>query len=94
LGDRGICKRERIDVPLLPVSVLIELAEEMDKEDPIDWGMLPIKEKDAYKIVAESIAEIYNNAPEEKREIILLSSLMRMSVQNFVLHAHDLQRRN
>ena len=76
------------------LNLLIDLAQQMDNEDPIDWGMLSVRESDVYKIVASSIAEIYNNVPIEKREIVLLSSLMRFGVENFVMHAKELQRRN
>lgn len=49
-------------------------------DDPIDWGMLPIKEEDVYRLMAECVVEIEND------ELVLKASIVKLLVENFVLN--------
>ena len=43
-------------------SQLADLAMHIDQADPIDWGMLSIKEEDAYLMMAQQVLDIMTEA--------------------------------
>lgn len=67
------------------VEKLVSLAQEIESEDPIDWGMLEVSEEEVYKLVANQILEMYLISSPENRDEILLASCIKLSVENFVL---------
>ena len=69
------------------VELIVALAQEVEVTDPIDWGMLAIEEKEAYRMMAISIIESF---PDEKIEI--QSVLTKLTVENFVLNLKLLQK--
>ena len=69
------------------IAVLVDLAQEFDIKDNIDWGMLNIREHQAYELMANSVVDQMYSLPEEQREIILMASLTKLLVENFVLNA-------
>lgn len=71
------------------VELVIELAQEVEAEDPIDWGMLPIDERDTYALIASSVVEnilAQGDSPITDREVSLLASTTKLAVENFVLN--------
>lgn len=78
---------------MLNVDQLVALAMEMEITDPIDWGYLNIKEEDAYRLIALSIVEHYQSlTSDDDRLQMLLSSLIKLTVENFVLNIKLLQQ--
>lgn len=69
------------------VGVLVDLAQEMEIKDNIDWGMLNVNEQQAYELMANSVVDQIHALPESQREIILMASLTKLLVENFVLNA-------
>lgn len=67
---------------MISVETLVELAKEVENEDPIDWGMLSIDEDTAYRIIASQVLEIYNN----NDQLTMLASITKLIVENFVLN--------
>jgi len=65
---------------------LVELAQEIESEDPIDWGMLSVNESDAYRMIATSVLENYLNTDADSRDIMMLSTIVKLTVENFVLN--------
>ena len=63
---------------------LAELAQEYDIGDPIDWGMLNVKEDDAYLMIAEQIVEIMRRS--DNPELIATIAMTKLLVENFVLN--------
>jgi hypothetical protein len=67
-----------------------ELIKEIELADPIDWGMLRIDEKDATRLIASSVVEHYeeNIKPmaETDREYVVVSSIAKLTLENFVLN--------
>lgn len=67
-----------------------ELIKEIELADPIDWGMLNINEDDATSLIASSVIEHYekNIKPmaETDREYIFISSIAKLTLENFVLN--------
>jgi hypothetical protein len=60
--------------------LLAELAQEAEVTDPIDWGMLNIDEKDAYRLIALHVSELPDDI------LILKATLTKLMVENFVLN--------
>jgi hypothetical protein len=69
------------------VDLLVELATQVEMEDPIDWGMLAIDEHDAYKLMATHVLEM-NNDDLTNRAIIV-----KLLVENFVLNLKLMESR-
>jgi hypothetical protein len=65
---------------------LAQLAEEIEMEDPIDWGLLAIDEKTAYRMMAGNILEMYLGMDAENRDMMLLATAVKLTVENFVLN--------
>jgi len=65
-------------------QLIAELAQEFELSDPIDWGLLPIREEDAYLLIAENMCSIINEA--EDRELVAVVAATKLLVENFVLN--------
>ncbi|OWW20340.1 hypothetical protein [Noviherbaspirillum denitrificans] len=67
-----------------------DLIKEIETIDPVDWGMLNINEDDAIHLIAMSVVEHYeqNIRPmsETDREYIFVSSIAKLTLENFVLN--------
>lgn len=70
---------------MISVDELVELAREVESEDPIDWAMLNISEEAAYKMIALSVLERHLELTEN-RELVLLATVVKLTVENFVLN--------
>lgn len=74
---------------------IIDIAMEIESEDPIDWGYLNIDEKDAYKLIALSALEMYKEWETiDNKDLIVVSTITKLMVENFVLNLKlQIQRR-
>jgi hypothetical protein len=68
------------------VGRLVELAQEVEIRDPIDWGMLSIQESDAYELMANSVLDQMYSLPESYRETVMMATMTKLLVENFVLN--------
>jgi hypothetical protein len=71
--------------------MLAALAREVAARDPIDWGDLPLDRDAAYGLMASQIAEIFRGheaagTGRDAQLLIALASIVKLSVENFVLH--------
>ena len=72
---------------MIKLDHLVELAKEVESEDPIDWGMLNINENEAIKLVALSVLEMFPpRAEDDDRHVIMMVTLTKLIVENFVLN--------
>ena len=69
---------------LFDPEVLAELAQEFEIGDPIDWGMLPIREDQAYLLIAAQVVEILNKSAEPG--LVSAVAMTKLLVENFVLN--------
>ena len=74
------------------VKQLVELAKEIETEDPIDFGMLRVDEDVAFELMATSVLEMYLNNDPEDRDMILLATVVKLTVENFCLQLEKVQR--
>jgi hypothetical protein len=71
--------------------MLAALAREVEETDPIAWGGLDLDRDAAYRLMASQIAETFRGYEEkgvgrDEQLLIALSSAVKLSVENFVLH--------
>ena len=71
---------------MITVEQLVEIAEAFELGDPIDWGMLSVDEHEAYLFIATAVLENYEKADPSERELQLLASVVKLTVENFVLN--------
>ena len=64
------------------VEDIVNLAKEVDAEDPIDWGMLQIDEDTAFNIIASGVIEKFKD--NDMR--VALAVITKLIVENFVLN--------
>ena len=66
------------------------LISEIELADPIDWGMLNISDEDATRLIALSVVQHYEQhirpMSESDREYIYVSSIAKLTLENFVLN--------
>lgn len=70
--------------------VISELAREVEITDPIEWGNLAVSEESAYNMMALSVMEMVQKLErdddDQKTQVILMASLTKLLVENFVLN--------
>lgn len=74
------------------VEYLLSLVEEIEKESPIDWGMLAIDEEAAYRLCALNLVELFGDKyldPDFKD--VAMAIILKLTVENFVLNLKLLQ---
>lgn len=66
---------------------IIELAKNVELEDSIDWSEVNVDRDAIYQMIGSQAYEIYvSQAAEEDREAILLATVVKLVVENFVLN--------
>lgn len=69
------------------VTLLVDLAMQVEMEDTIDWGMLAVSEHDAYELMALHVLEMNNDDLTNKAVIV------KLLVENFVLNLKLMESR-
>jgi phage-related baseplate assembly protein len=66
---------------------IIELAKEVELTDAIDWEDLPLEKDRIYQIIGSQAYELYANySQSEDGEAILIATVTKLLVENFVLN--------
>jgi hypothetical protein len=66
---------------------IIELAKAVELDDSIDWDNLPLDQDRIYHIVGSQAYEMYHrNTDPDANEAILLATVIKLLVENFVLN--------
>jgi len=78
---------------------LAELARAVEEADPIDWGDVRLDRAAAYDLIASQIAEMFGRyqaegVPRERQSIIALATVVKLTVENFVLHQRLMRMRD
>lgn len=83
---------------MLDLQAVVELIQQTESEDPIDWGMLNIDEENATRLIATSMVEHYEseirNLDETARDYVIVSAMGKLALENFVLNMKLLQARS
>ena len=69
------------------VGLIVKLAQEVETEDPIDWGMLEVSEDEAYHLMTLNVLELFKDKYDTPnfREI-MFATIVKLVVENFVLN--------
>ena len=70
---------------------LAALAREVEDADPIAWGATALDRGTVYDLIASQIAEVFRDyetagVPRERQMVIALATVVKLAVENFVLH--------
>ena len=68
------------------VKMLVDLAQEMEIKDNIDWGMLNIREVDAYELMANSVIDQFLSVNDQHKDTVMMATIVKLLVENFVLN--------
>jgi len=71
----------------IDLDFLVSIAQEVEGEDPIDWGRLSMGKEEAYRMIGSSILEMFDKSEytyEDK--VILLSTITKLTVENMLLN--------
>lgn len=78
---------------MLTVDEIVELAKEVESEDPIDWAYLNVSEDHAYRMIALSVMEQYKTWKESDNcDTVMLATIVKLIVENFALNMKLLTR--
>jgi hypothetical protein len=73
----------------ITVQELELLMEEVEREDPIDFGDLPFNDADLRSVISNHVCDMaasLENFSEEDRHLTLLAVAAKLVLENFVLH--------
>ena len=78
--------------------LLARLAREVEEGDPIAWDGLELDRDTVYDLIASQIAEMMQGyeargVPRDRQMLILLATVVKLTVENFVLHRRVLRGR-
>ena len=69
------------------VQHIVNLAKEVEAEDPIDWGLLPIDEDEAYGLMASNVVGMmFDKYDLPNSRDVFLATIVKLVVENFVLN--------
>lgn len=70
--------------------MLVDLIQEVEVEDPIDWGMLNVSEEDATKMIAINLLDQYNkdwsHLSDDNFRCAMVATIGKLVLENFVLN--------
>ena len=69
---------------MLDAEEVVGIAKAIERDDPIDWGMLRIDEDDTYNLMAQSVITQTEGETRER----LLGMITKLYVENLVLSLH------
>jgi hypothetical protein len=77
--------------------MLAALAREVEQADPIAWGGVALDRETVYDLIASQIAEMFagyeaDAVSRDRQLVIALAAVVKLTVENFVLHQRLLRR--
>lgn len=74
----------------ITVEAIVDLAREIENEDPIDWAMLAVDEAGATELIANNLLDQYRNQWQslsgDDRSLAMLAVMTHLVVENFALN--------
>lgn len=77
----------------ITIDQLVELARQAEYKNPIDWGELPLSEDTIYATYARAVYISYAQTSPAYKDVVLLASIIKLHVENFVLSQTNAQLR-
>jgi hypothetical protein len=71
----------------IDLDLLVDIAQEVEGQDAVDWGKLAVGKEESYKMIGASILEMFDK-PEYTFDdkVILLSTITKLTVENMLLN--------
>jgi len=66
------------------VNLVADLAQEVDKEDPIDFGMLQLDEGSVWHLMSVNVVEKYLEMSDD--QVVMMATITKLLVDNFILN--------
>lgn len=76
---------------MIAVETLASLAKEVSKGDPIIWDSLNMDEMAAYRLMATSVIEQFQDMSSDDKQVAILATITKLLVENFVLNLQLIQ---
>lgn len=80
---------------LISVKEILDLVNEIESTDPIDWAMLNINEQDAAELIVNTVIDnyqtVWQNLGKQDCDKIMLATIAKLTLENFCLHLQRLQ---
>ena len=76
------------------IDSLVDLTQETLANYDVDFGLLSISEDDTIKLIANGVLDLYNEIQVQdplEREAVLLSAIVALIVESFVLNTQKLK---
>lgn len=74
------------------IDTLVDLTFAVESGDPIDWGLFKEGKEHSIKMIAASIIEQFDKEQyTHSDKLIIMSTITKLVVENFVLHARLLK---
>lgn len=67
------------------IDRIIDIVNEIESEDPIDWGLLNISEANAYKLIALNVISHFDKYTKPEDDV-MIATVTKLIVDNFVLN--------
>jgi hypothetical protein len=67
------------------INLVAQLAQDVDAEDPVDFGMLRVDDDSVWHTMAANVIEAY--LPQSDDKIVIMAVITKLIVENFVLNA-------
>lgn len=67
------------------IGKIVELAKEVEIKDSIDWSQFQMTKDEAYEMFAQNVLTQMMAVPQDYRETVMLGTLTKLLVENFVL---------
>lgn len=69
------------------LDLLVDIAQEVEGQDAVDWGRLSMGKEQAYKMVATSILEMFDKSEYTYDDkVIIMSTITKLTVENMLLN--------
>lgn len=73
---------------------MIDLAKQAQELQDLDWGMVPISEEAVFDKLADAVITGYASLDGQYRDVILITAILTLTVQTFVLNQQKLELLN
>ena len=69
------------------LDLLVDIAQEVEGQDVIDWSKLAVDKDAAYRMVATSILEMFDKSEYTfDDKVIIMSTITKLTVENMLLN--------
>lgn len=69
------------------LELLVDIAQDVEGQDAVDWGKLAMGKEEAYKMVGASILEMFDKSEYTfDDKVIIMSTITKLTVENMLLN--------